>query len=271
MENVHQHIVFLGDKKSEKICNKYLKKKMSKRKFMEAHIFEIRSIFGLICSFLDPTFTQWSLLTQINKLCHEHTTKSEVTKFVNPSNKAITQNIPNHMLIYFSNLSYLKRRQMNDSRMIYLSSMKNVTSLELTWRLQISDNADALSSSITWDHVISDFGAKIVSQLISLEHLVVAGIEKITNDGLDHIWSLKNLKTLMIGGGCIITNPGFQGITNLTALSRLDVVGFPLITKSCLHGLLLLGNICQLKVELCDNIPDIALQDTKNIDQYLLS
>ena len=215
-------------------------------------IFTILSTFGLICSYLDPTFMQWGILTQVDTSWNQYTKKSEVTRCFFPTHFALSSKIPNQVLIYFSHLSVLNRKYIYDDGLRYLSSMKKLIRLELTRSMHISD-----------------LGAQIVSQLNSLEHLVFAGIEKITDNGLQHLWSLKNLKTLMIGGGCVITDSGFKGIINLTALTKLDIIGFPLITKSCLNGLLQVPCMSELKVYLCDNIQDIFLQDRKSVEQYI--
>ncbi len=222
---------------------------LSKR--MESYLFLPVSIFGFICSFLDPTFMQWFILTQVDKCCHQYTKKLEVTKNFLPDNVFATNKIPDHFLIYFSNLLHLKRRYLTDTRVLYLSTMQNLNHLELTWSMQLSDS-----------------GAQIISQLTSLKHLVFAGIDKITNNGISHIWSLKNLQFLMFGGGCMITNDGFKGIANLTALKRLDIVGFPLITNKCLNNFMQLPSISELRIQLCDNIYDLVLNDRKQMEKY---
>jgi Leucine-rich repeat (LRR) protein len=106
------------------------------------------------------------------------------------------------------------------------------TTLDVDMRnLKVFTNLKSLSLSWT---LVGDIGLDHISNIATLENLVLEGCDLVTDEGMAHIAKLENLRSLTIMDTSV-TDAGMEELRALKKLRTLDLTGLPITDKGAVH------------------------------------
>ena len=172
------------------------------------------------------------------------------------------------VLSSLSNLSALTTLCFNDCRSItdfgmqFLSSLTNLTSLDLSkcgaTQTQMSNFIHFIGDPNT---TITDHGVQFLSGLTKLEHLDLSMCGRITDQGMQFLPNLANLKRLDMRSCTSITNLGaVETLSSLTSLTHLNVRECTSLSDLGVQSLSSLTTLTSLDLGECTSITNLGVQ-----------
>jgi hypothetical protein len=177
------------------------------------------------------------------------------------------------VLSSLSNLSALTTLGFNDCRSItdlgmqFLSSLNNLTSLDLSkcgaTQTQMSNFIHFIGDPNT---TITDHGVQFLSGLTKLEHLDLSMCGRITDQGMQFLPNLANLKRLDMRSCTSITNLGaVETLSSLTSLTHLNVRECTSLSDLGVQSLSSLTTLTSLDLGGCTFITDLGVQSLSTL------
>jgi hypothetical protein len=177
------------------------------------------------------------------------------------------------VLSSLSNLSALTTLGFNDCRSItdlgmqFLSSLTNLTSLDLSkcgaTQTQMSNLIHFIGDPNT---TITDHGVQFLSGLTKLEHLDLSMCGRITDQGMQFLPNLANLKRLDMRSCTSITNLGaVETLSSLTSLTHLNVRECTSISDLGVQSLSSLTTLTSLDLGKCTSISNLGVQSLSTL------
>ena len=177
------------------------------------------------------------------------------------------------VLSSLSNFSALTTLGFNDCRSItdlgmqFLSSLTNLTSLDLSkcgaTQTQMSNFIHFIGDPNT---TITDHGVQFLSGLTKLEHLDLSMCGRITDRGMQFLPNLANLKRLDMRSCTSITNLGaVETLSSLTSLTHLNVRECTSLSDLGVQSLSSLTTLTSLDLGECTSITDLGVRSLSTL------